>query len=437
MWKTLSSGKNWHGRLINKHKDGSLYTEESNISPVFDDNGAIQYYVAAKLDISAEIRREEEYRQAQKMEAIGQFAGGVAHDFNNMLSVIIGRAELGMRKLDSENPLYAIFQEIQKTAQRSANLTQQLLAYARKQPASPTVQKLNQSIEGILDLLRQLIGKGIQLNWIPGACSCRVNIDFGHLDQILTNLTINARDAIGSKGTINIETEEVTLDEACCDSHAKFIPGTYAVLTVSDDGKGMDRETLKRIFEPFFTTKGLGQGTGLGLAIVYGAVRQNQGFIDVRSELGSGTTFKIYLPKVMPADIVVTAKSNPAPRKHGKTILLVEDEADLLEVVGVMLSELGYEVLAANSPKEAISIVENATGTINILITDIMMPGMNGRELSRYLQKLNPDLKVLFMSGFTSEIVLQSEIQNKDVHFMAKPFSLKELATNLNGLIDK
>lgn len=437
LWQILLSGKSWKGRLVNKRKDGTLYTEEANISPLYDDAGKVVHYVATKLDITGEIKREEQYRQGQKMEAIGQLAGGVAHDYNNMLSIILGRAELGMRKLNPKDPPYAVLQEIQQAAKRSANLTQQLLAYARKQPIAPSVFDLNPAVEDILPILRRLAGENIKLNWTPGEGSYPIKIDPGQLDQILTNLTVNARDAITGTGTISLESGQATFDQAYCDRHAGFVPGIYVMLMVSDDGKGMEDKTLSKIFEPFYTTKKMGQGTGLGLATVYGAIKQNMGFINAYSEPGMGTTFTIYLPVHKESTVDSSAKSTLNLRKgRGETILLVDDEAALLKMGEMMLQELGYEVFAANSPKEAIRLAEKQINKIDLLITDVIMPGMDGKDLADDLLKFNTDLKVLFMSGYTANIISQQGTLNKNVNFIKKPFLMKELATKLRRTLE-
>jgi len=437
MWRTLSSGKSWKGRLINKRKDGTFYTEETNISPIYNKTDNVVHYVATKLDMTREIKREEQYRQAQKMEAIGLLAGGIAHDFNNMLSIILGRAELEMRRLDPADPSYSALQEIQQAAQRSANLTQQLLAYASKQPVAPKVFHLNSAIEEILPILHRLAGKNINLTWNPGESSSLINIDPGQLDQILTNLVVNARDAITNAGKISLEAGEVTFNQAYCDHHAGFIPGNYVVLTVSDSGKGMDCTTLSRVFEPFYTTKSLGQGTGLGLATVYGAVRQNQGFISVHSEPGTGTTFRVYLPKILTTDVTSpTQKNLTTDQNPGKIILFVEDESDLLKIGEMMLQELGYQVFATDSPEEAIRLAEKNIDKIDLLVTDVIMPGMNGKDLADYLLKLNSNLKVLFTSGYTANIVSQRGILDENVNFIQKPFLMSELTATLSHFFD-
>ena len=297
LWETISGGRTWAGRMVNKRKDGTLYTEEATISPVRDASGRIVNYVAVKRDITEHLRLAAQFQQAQKMESVGRLAGGVAHDFNNMLGVILGHAELALEQVDPAQPLHADLEEIRKAAERSADLTRQLLAFARKQTVAPKVLDLNETVEGMLKMLRRLIGEDIDLAWLPGADLWPVKMDPSQIDQILANLCVNARDAIAGVGKVTIETGNGAFDEDYCADHAGFVPGEYVLLAVSDDGCGMDKETLAHIFEPFFTTKEMGKGTGLGLATVYGIVKQNNGFINVYSEPGQGTTFKIYLPR--------------------------------------------------------------------------------------------------------------------------------------------
>ena len=297
LWQTISSGRSWQGSLVNKRKDGTLYTEDATISPVSDAAGRIVSYVAVKRDISAQRLMEEQLRQAQKMETVGQLAGGVAHAFNNMLQVIISYVEMSLAKVDAGQPLHKYLLEVRRAAQRSAEITGQLLAFARKQMVSPKVLDLNDAVAGTQKMIQRLIGEDIGLAWMPGHDLWNVKMDPAQLDQIVSNLAVNARDAIGGVGKLTIETEKVVLDEAYCATHAGYVPGEYVLLAVSDDGCGMDKETLSHLFEPFFTTKGQGKGTGLGLATIYGIVKQNDGFIKVCSEPGHGTTFKVYLPR--------------------------------------------------------------------------------------------------------------------------------------------
>ena len=396
-------------------------------------------------DITDRKRAEEErakleaqLQQAQKMESVGRLAGGVAHDFNNMLGVILGHAEIALDQVDPAQPLHADLQEIRNAANRSADLTRQLLAFARKQVVSPKVLDMNDTISGMLKMLQRLIGEDINLAWLPAAHLWPVNIDPSQLDQILANLCINARDAIAGVGRLTIETENIDFDNIYCTDHPGFTPGEYVLLTVSDDGCGMDRETVDKIFEPFFTTKGIGKGTGLGLATIYGIVKQNSGFINVYSEPDQGTTFKIYLPRHMGKTEQARTEKPQEPIMRGQeTILLVEDEPALLELSKLLLSTQGYRVLPAGTPGEAIRLAGENSGEIHLLMTDVVMPGMNGRDLAKKLLALYPHLKCLFTSGYTANVIAHHGVLDEGVHFIQKPFSRGDLAAKVREVLDR
>jgi two-component system cell cycle sensor histidine kinase/response regulator CckA len=380
---------------------------------------------------------EDQVRQAQKMESIGLLAGGVAHDYNNMLNVILGNAELAMRKLSPEDPLQSHLNAIFGAGNRSAAITRQLLAFARKQTISPVILDLNETVERMLKMVRQLIGENIGLIWIPKEDLWQIKMDPSQVDQILVNLCVNARDAISDVGKVIIETENVTFDENYCAHHAGFIPGAFVLLSVSDNGSGMRREVLEHIFEPFFTTKVAGQGSGLGLATTYGIVKQNNGFINAYSEPGKGTTIKVYLPHYEGSAEAIGPHSTPeAPLSRGETILLVEDEAVMMEVARVMLESLNYKVLAAASPNEAIDLSEHYDGKIDLLITDVVMPQMNGRELSTQLKTFLPDIKILFMSGYTANVIAHQGVLEEGINFIQKPFSMHDLAIKIRMALD-
>ena len=432
MWAVLSRGEVWNGRFTNKRKDGTLYEEEASISPMRDAAGKIVNYVAVKRDVTHEAQLENQLRQAHKMESVGRLAGGVAHDFNNMLGVIIGHTELALAQVDPARPLHDDLVEIRKAAERSADLTRQLLAFARKQAVVPKVLDLGETVSGLLNMLRRLIGENIQLNWQPGADLWPVKVDPSQIDQILTNLCVNARDAIAGVGKVFIETGNSPLDQDYCDAHAGAVPGDYVRLTVSDTGRGMDKETLLHLFEPFFTTKGIGQGTGLGLATVYGAVKQNNGFIYVYSEPGKGATFNIYLPRHAgeAAEMQQAVPAQPDESGHG-TILLVEDEPAILRMATIILEKQGYTVLAASTPREAIRLAREHTGAIHLLMTDVIMPEMNGLDLAETLLALCPHIKRLFMSGYTADVIAHHGVMDEGVYFIQKPFSIKELTAKV------
>jgi PAS domain S-box-containing protein len=378
-------------------------------------------------------RLENQLRQAQKMESVGRLAGGVAHDFNNMLGVIVGHTELSLMGLDAAQPLYSHLREIRKAAERSADLTRQLLAFARKQTIAPKVLDLNGTISCMLNMLRRLIGENIHLIWKPSELLWAVKVDPSQIDQILANLCVNAHDAIRGNGKITIETDNVTLDKNYIMTHAGFVPGDYVKISVSDDGCGMSRDILPHIFEPFYTTKGLNEGTGLGLSMVYGAVKQNNGFVNAYSEVNQGTTISVYLPRYE-GKAERTRNNEPADQSTvsgTETILIVEDEPAILEVTTLILDRLGYKVLFAGAPGEAIEIARNYKDEIHLLITDVVMPEMNGRDLAKNLLSLYPDMKRVFMSGYTANVIAHHGVLDEGVHFIQKPFSSKDLADKI------
>jgi two-component system cell cycle sensor histidine kinase/response regulator CckA len=388
-------------------------------------------------DITDKKTLESQLHQAQKMESIGQLAGGVAHDFNNMLAVIKGYAELTLKKMEPSQPHYGKLIQIRIAAERSADLTRQLLAFARKQTIAPKVVDLNETVSGMLNMLQRLIGENINLTLQTSSNLWLVKVDPSQIDQMLVNLCVNARQAIEDVGRIAIETGNSELDANYCATHRYVEPGEYVRLVVSDDGGGMDKETQTHIFEPFFTTKGVGHGTGLGLATVYGIVKQNNGFIDVYSEPGQGTTFTIYLPRHM-GEIEQTPKegqAEPVPLGN-ETILLVEDEPSILMMAALMLEGQGYTVLTAGTASEAIRLFKEQTGGIHLLITDVVMPDMNGRDLVNELQSLHPQLNCLFMSGYTADVIASHGVLDEGVNFIQKPFSLPDLATKVREVLD-
>lgn len=379
---------------------------------------------------------ENQLQQAQRMDSIGQLAGGVAHDFNNMLGVIIGYSELILAQADPSEKFHTELEEIRKAAQRSAVLTRQLLTFARKQTVAPKVLDLNKAIEGALNILRRLIGENINLIWMPGTGLWPIMMDPSQIDQILANLCANARDAIAGIGKLTVETGNTTLDDDFCIGHAGSVPGEYVRIAVSDNGSGMDKETLAHIFEPFFTTKSVGEGTGLGLATVYGAVKQNNGYITTHSESGQGTTFTIYIPRHVEKTTKVQITKSAKPISRGdEIIMLVEDEPTLLILTKTMLERLGYTVLTAGTPNEAIRIVREFSGHIDLLATDLIMPEMNGRELAKKLAESRPEMKHLFISGYTANIIANQGVLKEGVSFIQKPFSLKQLADKIRAAL--
>lgn len=387
-------------------------------------------------DITERIKLEDQLRQAQKMESVGLLAGGVAHDFNNMLQAIIGYAELAMMKSRQGASPDADLIQISQAAQRSADLTRQLLAFARKQMMSPTVLDLNKTVASMIGILNRIIGEDIELVWKPGFNPWPVKMDPAQIDQILANLLVNARDAIAGVGKVTIETENAVLDESYCRVNPGFVPGEYALLSISDTGSGMDKETVSHIFEPFFTTKEIGKGTGLGLAMVYGIIKQNSGFINVHSEPGHGTTFKIYLPRCqdqVQADDLVKEEIIPGGTE---TVLVVEDEKMLLEFVGTILEEQGYKVLSAEIPADALTMAREYKNPIHLLITDVVMPEMNGREVKEAVTLLHPDIKAIYMSGYTADVIALKGIIDEGAAFLQKPFTINSLALKVREVLD-
>ncbi len=374
--------------------------------------------------------------QAQKMESIGRLAGGVAHDFNNMLSVILGHAELALKSVSKQQPLHEELEEIRNAAERSVDLTRQLLAFARKQKSTPTVLDMNKTVDSMMKMLRRLLGEHIDLVWQPGSPLGSIQMDPSQLDQIMVNLCVNARDAVGEKGQITIQTSSVVFDKTTCAQHAGANPGPYVHLAVSDTGCGMDADTLAQIFEPFFTTKGLGQGTGLGLATVYGIVKQNQGLIEVDSEPNRGTTFHIYLPQIMDRpDLHTNEIANASTKPCQETILLVEDEPAILRMGKLILERQGYTVLPAGTPLLAVQLAKDYPHPIHLLITDVIMPDMNGRDLAKKILETHPCLKILFMSGHTAEILSEDGSTNHNVHFLQKPFTIQSLLATTSSAL--
>jgi two-component system cell cycle sensor histidine kinase/response regulator CckA len=396
-------------------------------------------------DITEHKRVEEEkeklqtkLNEARKMELVGRLAGGVAHDFNNMLQVIIGHVELALEETHSADPRYLDLQEIQKAALRSADLTRQLLAFARNQTASPRVLDLNDTVVGMIKMPRRLIGEDIDLAWKPGQDLWKVKIDPSQIDQILANLVVNARDAIAGVGKVTIETANMRLDDSYYADHQGFVPGEYVLLAVSDTGAGMNQEVLAHLFEPFFTTKEVGKGTGLGLATVYGIVTQNQGFVDVYSQPGQGTAFRIYFPRLGGETVAMKTETVTGEPPGGtETVLIVEDEEAIMKLGKRLLERLGYTVLTANTPGQALRLVGEHAGDIHLLITDVVMPEMNGRELAERLSPLKPGMQCLFMSGYTANALAHHGVLDEDLRLIQKPFLLKDLAAKVREVLDR
>jgi two-component system, cell cycle sensor histidine kinase and response regulator CckA len=434
--KTFEDGK------VHEDTAVTLYTGKARnyrivSSPLINSQGEVTAAIEIVEDITERLSLQAQLIQAQKMESVGRLAGGVAHDYNNISSIIIGYGTLALEKVNLNDSLHADIMEILAAAKRAADITRQLLAFARQQTIAPKVLDLNDTLKNMLKMLQRLIGEDIELTWLSGAEVWPVKIDPSQVDQILANLCVNARDAIADVGKVIIETKNVRFDEDYCADHMGFIPGDYVLLAVSDDGSGMAMESLDKVFEPFYTTKDVGKGTGLGLSTVYGIVKQNNGFVNAYSEPGKGTTFKVYLPRHT-GEIVEERRESTLeiPLSQGETVLLVEDDGAIKQLGKRMLKDLGYTVLSAASPSEAIILAEEHAGGINLLVTDVVMPEMNGCELSEQLQTRYSNLKTLFMSGYTANVIAHRGVLDDGVCFMPKPFSKQDLAVKVREALD-
>jgi len=436
LWETISAGRVWQGEIINRRKDGTLYNEEMTITPIRDAVGEISNFIAIKTDITQHIRIKEQLHHMQKMEAIGQLAGGVAHDFNNLLTIIHGNARLVLSDaghLKEENR--QCLQQISNAAERAANLTRQLLAFGRKQDIQFQPLNLNHVIGNFTKMLKRVIGEHVVLQCSYAENLPPVNADVGMIEQILINLIVNARDAMPVGGSISVTTEAVRIDAAYVATHPEAQPGNFVCFTVSDTGTGIYTEFLPRIFEPFFTTKEVGRGTGLGLATVYGIVKQHRGWIDVSSQPGCGTTFRIFLP-VCASDVAEKRipSTLPHPAVGSEKILLVEDDADVRMVARDVLEASGYQVWEASDGLEALNIWKANAPQIDLLLTDIIMPGgLNGQELADRLRGERPGLKVILMSGYSPDRFGTIQMYNR---ILSKPFSLESLTKAVRSCLD-
>jgi two-component system, cell cycle sensor histidine kinase and response regulator CckA len=392
--------------------------------------------VGLVIDLTEQKRLEEQYRQSQKMEAVGRLAGGVAHDFNNLLAVINGYADLLQMKLDADHPMLGPLREIAKAGEKAARLTRQLLAFSRRQVLQPKLIDLTETVGDFERMLGRLIGEDVEVALVRSADPCRVLADPGQVEQIILNLAVNARDAMPEGGRLTIETSLVELDEGYSRQHFSVPPGRYVLLAVSDTGCGMDTATRARIFEPFFTTKEAGEGTGLGLAMVYGIVKQSGGDIWVYSEPGKGTTFKIYLPEAAEAPAEARPSEPPPVARGVETVLLVEDEPAVRRLVRISLEERGYTVLEAEDPDDALRMVDENPGEIHLLLTDVVMPGLGGRQVAEQITAVRPHTRVLYMSGYTSDTVVRRGVLTSSAAFLQKPFSPTDLLRKVREVLD-
>ena len=437
MWGTLLKGEPWTGVLVNRRKDGTLYQEETVISPIRDADGRLVNFVAIKLDVTREKELEAQLRQSQKMEAVGRLAGGVAHDFNNMLTVITGYSEFLLKRLSASDPIRSELEAIRQAGERAAGLTRQLLAFSRKQILAPQVLNVNRVVSETDKMLRRLIGEDIELVAILAPDLGNVKADPGQIEQVVMNLAVNARDAMPEGGRLTIETANVDLSEEYAREHIDASPGPHVMLAVSDTGVGMDEETRSHIFEPFFTTKEMGKGTGLGLSTVHGIVKQSDGSIDVESLPERGTTFKIFLPRIEETAEASAAKSGPDRELSGtETVLLVEDDPGVRAFGVRVLRERGYTVIEARGGAEALSLAGRHAGPIHLVVSDVVMPGMSGRDMAERLAVQRPGTKILYMSGYTDDAISRHGVLDPGTAFLQKPFTPDALVRTARSVLD-
>jgi len=440
LWETISIGNVCHNILVNRKKNGELYYVDESISAIRDAAGSITHFVSNGRDLTKRLHLESQLLQAQKMDAVGRLAGGVAHDFNNLLTIITSYSELALDAVVPGSPTQSRLQEILSAARRAAELTRQLLAYSRNQPQALRVAELNPVVSVIVKSLHRLIGEDISLTFLPGAGLGRIRLDPMQIEQILMNLAANARDAMPEGGQCTVATSNVLLDEEyVCHRNATIPVGRYAVMTVTDTGGGISTEHLPHIFEPFYTTKPSGQGTGLGLATVYGIVKQNHGFVWAYSEAGMGTVFKIYLPcvkdRALPID--VSESSAEAIACGTETVLLVEDEDALRRATAEFLGLRGYTVMEAKDGQEALAVAANHRNIIDLVVTDVVMPRVSGGQLAKDLLALRPESRVLFVSGYAGQTILDHKVVDVENNFLQKPFTLRQLVSKVRSVLDR
>jgi PAS domain S-box-containing protein len=436
LWARISAGEVWRGRFTNKKKNGALFIEDAVIAPVRNEKGAVTHFIAIKRDITHELELEDQYRQTQKIDSIGRLAGGVAHDFNNILTTILGNAELALTQLSSDAPLRSNLESIQESAERAANLTRQLLAFARRQVIEPRLVNLNELIVNLNKMLRRLIGEDIKLVTKARPDLGQIKADPGQIEQVLLNLVVNARDAMPDGGTLTIRTDNMHLDEDYARRHL-VTPGNYVMVSVSDTGVGMTDEVKRHIFEPFFTTKEQGKGTGLGLATCFGIIQQSDGHIHCESEVGKGTEFRIYLPHVQKGEDTISKRDVPSSLPQGsETILLAEDEPSLRRLMTRVLRTQGYTVLEAADGNEALALAQANSPKIQLLLTDVIMPGLSGKMLAEWLSQVNPGVKVLFISGYINNAAVRGAMSRPGTFFLQKPFNPLNLAKKVREALE-
>jgi PAS domain S-box-containing protein len=438
LWATVERGEVWRGRFVNRRKDGTLYEEEATISPLRNASGKIDHYMAIKLDVTRERALERQFLQAQKLEAIGQLAGGVAHDFNNILTSILMQVELGHMLENVPEEVREGLHQIRSDAERAASLTRQLLLFSRRQVMQSRDVDLNEVVTNLAKMLQRIIGEDVRLQLHLHPTPLLAHADAGMLDQVAMNLAVNARDAMPTGGRLIIETSEANVDEPMAAMHAEATPGRYVCLSVSDTGCGIPADVLPRIFEPFYTTKEPGKGTGLGLATVFGIIKQHHGWITVKSEPGVGTTFKVFLPALASGAVPPKAEKPMETRGGSETLLLVEDDAFVRSSILKILTRKGYVVLEAASGDEALKVWAEHASEVALLLTDLVMPGsVNGRQLARRLRKQEPKLRVIYSSGYSAEIAGQEIKLSPGEHFMQKPINTAELLKTIRNCLDR
>ena len=438
LWETIRAGNIWQGEFLNRAKDGTLFWEAATIAPVKNGAGEITHFIAIKEEITERKNLERQLQQAQKMEAVGQLAGGIAHDFNNILTAIIGYATLLEMKLETESPLRNNASQILAAANRAAELTQSLLAFSRKQVIDLQPLDLNDAIRKMENFLRRVIREDIELRTQLASEALVVRADRGQLEHLLMNLATNARDAMPTGGTVSIETRPVALDAAFQHAHGFGDPGTYALISFSDTGTGMDEATRLKIFQPFFTTKGVGKGTGLGLAMVYGVVKQHGGYINVYSEPGVGTTFSIYLPLSSEEPVPIKGEGPKETLPGGsETILVADDDTILRSLAEEVLTRFGYRVFTAADGEAALQFFAAQSEEIDLAILDVVMPKVNGKAVRDEMLRLRPDLRVLFMSGYTADIIHRHGVVDPELEFIQKPMRPRDLLKKVREVLDR